>query len=136
MSAPTWRRWTAAWTGALVLGFVNAGIREWSYGRRMRELTAHQLSTVTLIAFLGAYIWALDRRWPIPSARAALGIGGTWSLLTTAFEFTFGRLQGKSWSELLRTYDIREGRLWGTVPATLALAPVAAWKLRQREEAT
>ncbi|HEX2104751.1 MAG TPA: hypothetical protein VHF51_13930 [Solirubrobacteraceae bacterium] len=80
--------------------------------RPRRRLAAHQISTATFLALFAAYFPALERRWPIATTRRALQIGATWVVLTVGFEFGFGRwVDGKSWSELARDYDITSGRL-------------------------
>ena len=128
-----WRRYTVAWLGGVVIGVANGTARELTYRKRVGELAAHQISTATAIALFAAYFWGLERRWPIPSRRSALGIGATWLLLTVAFEFGFGHyVAKKSWPELLRDYDLSEGRVWGLVLAWLAFCPLAVRELTRR----
>jgi uncharacterized membrane protein (UPF0136 family) len=128
-----WRRYTVAWLGGVVIGMANGTARELTYRKRVGELTAHQISTATAIALFAAYFRGLERRWPIPSRRSALGIGATWLLLTVAFEFGFGHFVAKkSWAELLGDYDLLEGRVWSLVLAWLAFGPLAVRELRRR----
>lgn len=130
---PTWRRWTAAWLGGAALGIVNGALRETVYADRVGDLTANQISGVTLVSLLAVYFWALDRRWPIPTVRRALGIGGTWVLLTVAFEFLFGHyVDGDSWSALLENYDLTSGHLWILVLAWIGIGPSVIRGLRLR----
>jgi hypothetical protein len=80
--------WTAAWLG----GAVASGVaREATYGRTLSTRAAHQVSGLTAVGAFTTYFWGLERRWPIPTAREAAIIGGTWLGLTVAFEFGFGR---------------------------------------------
>jgi hypothetical protein len=123
-----WRRWTAAWLGGSVLGIVNGVARELVYRDRVGDLTAHQISAATLISLLALYFWLLERRWPIPTLRAALAIGATWTALTAAFDFGFGHyVDGKSWSYLAADYNLAAGRVWVLVLLGIAVGPAAAW---------
>jgi len=116
--------WMTAWLGGPLLGIANATVRELGYRDRVGELAAHQISTATGIALFGGYFWALERRWPLPTTRTALAVGGGWTALTIAFEFGFGRgVAHTSWDELLADYDVRKGRLWPLVLAWIALGP-------------
>jgi hypothetical protein len=133
----TWRRWTTAWLGGSVLGIVNGTLREVAYKDRVGELTADQLSGATLIGLLALYFWLLDRLWPIPTRRAALAIGGTWVVLTVAFEFLFGHwVDGDSWSELAGNYNLAEGNLWLLVLAWIGAGPAVIRRLRRGEGGT
>jgi hypothetical protein len=124
-------RWMAAWLGAMTLGVANAAVRELVYADRVGELAVHQLSTATLLAALAYYIWLLDQRWPVPTTRTALAIGGWWAVLTVLFEFGLGRFAlGSSWSELLANYDLADGRIWVLVPVWMALEPAVLQRLR------
>jgi hypothetical protein len=125
------RAWVIGWLGGPVLGIANGTIREAVYRDRLGELPAHQVSTATLIALLGLYMAALERRWPIPSRRTAWAIGGTWTVLTALFEVGLGRLvTGDSWSKILKQYDLPHGRVWVLVLVWMAVGPAAIRELR------
>jgi hypothetical protein len=82
---------------------------------------------VTLLAALAPYVRAVERRWPLPTARAAAAVGLGWAGLTVAFEFGLGHyVAGQGWSTLLADYNLRRGRLWPVVVAAVAVAPAAA----------
>jgi hypothetical protein len=116
--------WLTAWLGGSVLGVVNGVVREKTYKKHVDDLAADQISAVSLAAMLGLYFGALERRWPIPSTRTALEIGGAWTVLTIAFEFGFGHYADhKSWSELAANYDARGGNLWSLVLVWIAVGP-------------
>jgi hypothetical protein len=126
----SYRPYALAWLGLVVLGVTNGALRVALYDRRLGDQRAHQLSTATAVVLFAAYIYAVDRRWPPPSQRAAVGIGAAWSAATITFELGFGHyVAGTSWSELLHDYDIPDGRLWPLALATIATAPVVARKL-------
>lgn len=124
-------KWMRAWLGGVALGVCNGGLREKVIARRFEEKRANQLSVLTGIAALAGYFSALQRRWPLASNREALRVGAAWAVLTTAFEFGFGRLvAGQSWNELLAAYDLRKGNLWPLMLGWIALGPAAARALR------
>jgi lysylphosphatidylglycerol synthetase-like protein (DUF2156 family) len=126
-------RWMLFWLGGPVLGVGNGALREAVYARRLGELRAHQLSTLTLVALLGGYVAALERRWPIARASDAALVGAAWAAMTAEFELAFGHYVAHApWSQLLRDYDLRKGRLWSLVLCTATLAPAAARAVRVR----
>ena len=124
-------RWVAAWLGATTLGVANAAVRQLVYADRVEELAAHQISTVTLLGALTYYIWLIDQRWPVPTTRTAIAIGGSWAALTVLFEVGLGRyFLGSSWSELFANYNLAAGRIWVLVPVWMALEPAVLQRLR------
>lgn len=118
------RPWLAAWLGGAAIGVANGVAREATYGRRVGERTAHQVSGVTAAAAFGLLFAGLQRRWPLRDTREALGVGAAWTAMTVGFEFGFGRLVAKqSWAELLEDYDLRAGRTWPLVLAWIGVGP-------------
>jgi hypothetical protein len=125
-------RWIAAWFGGPVIGVANGTARELTYGRAVSERTAHQISTATALALFAGCFEARERRWPLPSRRAALEVGAAWAGLTVLFEFGFGHFVAhEPWRKLLQDYDLRRGRVWGLIPLWMALGP-AAMRARER----
>ena len=121
----TMRRWLIAWVGAPVLAIVNGAIRELAYKDQVGESTADQISVAPLIALLALYFWVLQRRWPLATRREALAIGAAWAALSVLFEFGFGHyVEGDTWTDLLRTYDVTAGSLWILIPLWIAAGPV------------
>lgn len=124
------RSWAIAWGGAAAIGVANAVLREAAFSD-FGELRAHQLSTVTLLVFLTAYMWAIERWHELPSTRTALQVGLLWAGLTVLFEFVLGLYVTKQpLSELLAAYDVATGRLWGLVPLWMAVGPEVVRRLR------
>ena len=124
------RRWIAAWIGAAALGVANGVSREALYAEAAGDDAAHVISTGTLLALLGGYIWLLQRRWPLSSRREALSVGAAWATMTVAFEFGFGHwVDGDSWSALLENYDLTTGKVWALVPVAMATGPEVARRL-------
>lgn len=117
-------RYILAWVPMAVLAILNGTLRQFTYGKVMSTLQAHQLSTVTLILIFFAYVWLLNSLWPLPSWTQAAWIGLVWLLLTVAFEFGVGRFIAKqSWEQLLQGYNIFAGNLWPLVPLAVAVLP-------------
>jgi hypothetical protein len=124
-------RYVIAWVGMLVIAIANGALRQLTFGKRMPELRAHQLSTAIGAVAIGLFIWAVVRVWPPSSARQALAIGLVWLALTVAFEFIFGRLvMHRPWSQLLHDYNLLEGRVWMLFLVWLTLAPYLFFRFR------
>jgi hypothetical protein len=126
--------WLTAWLGGVVIGVANGVLREATYGKRLSEGWAHQVSGLSAVGAFAFYFRLLQRRWPIPSARDALRIGLAWLVLTVGFEFGFGRLVAKqSWDELLADYDLPHGRTWPLVLAWIAAGPAVTRAVERRD---
>jgi hypothetical protein len=124
-------KYVIAWIPMVFIAVANGMLREFGYGKQMSELRAHQLSSVTGIAFLAGYIWLVSLRWPIRSSGQAFAIGLIWLTLTVVFEFTFGHYVAKhSWSRLLHDYNIFAGRLWALVLMAVAISPYVIFRIR------
>lgn len=119
-----------AWLGLVGLAILNGLAREKTYGRLMKELSAHQLSTLTGLFLFGTYAWILTGIYRIESAVQALVIGGMWLILTILFEFVFGHyVIGHPWPRLLHDYNLRQGRVWLLVLVWTALAPYLFFRM-------
>ena len=126
------RVWVVGWLGGSVLGVLNGAARELFYRDLVGDVPAQYISTSTLVALLGLYISMLERRWPIPTRDTALWIGGAWVVLTILFEFAFGHyVVGKSWSELLESYNLADGQVWSLVVVWMGVAPVLSRELHR-----
>jgi len=113
------------WFPLIVIGIANGVLRETTYGKRMPELRAHQLSSlIGGVLFYGAFHLIL-RAYPTTSTAHAIAVGLVWLLMTVAFEFGFGRwVAGHSWRRLLQDYNLAAGRVWGLVLLAIFLAPL------------
>lgn len=115
-----------------MLGIANGVIREIVYRDRVGELRANQIAVAILIALLALYFSILERRWPIPTLRAALAIGATWAILTVVFEFVFGHwVDQKTWSELFQNYNVADGRLWLVALIWIGAGPAVIRRFRR-----
>ncbi len=120
----------AVWLGILVLAVANGLLREAVLIPALGKSPGLILSGVLLsgLILVVAYL-ALPWFGRVAVAScAAIGFG--WLVLTLAFEFSFGRLQGKSWTTLLEAYTFSGGNMWPVVLLITAAAPSIAGRLR------
>lgn len=116
---------TVAWLGLAVLAVANGVLREMTYGPRLGDRRAHQLSSVLLIILIGLYTYGLGLIRPPASGGQALAVGTIWLGLTVVFEFGFGRLVRKlTWQKLLADYNLAAGRVWALVLVWVLVAPL------------
>jgi hypothetical protein len=105
--------YTIAWLPLVLLAILNGTLRELGYKRFMKELHAHQISTLIGMVLVAIYVWIMGLIWPIESLTQAIQIGGIWLLLTILFEFGFGHfIMGHPWEKLFFDYNIFAGRVW------------------------
>ena len=124
-------QYTVSWLGMVIIAIINGVIRDALYGKHFSELTAHQISTFTLIVLSGLYLWLLGFTWKIPSSTQAITIGLIWLALTVAFEFSFGHYVMKHpWTRLLQDYNILKGRIWILVLIWITIAPYVFYRLK------
>ena len=126
-------KYLLAWFPMLLLAIGNGALREFFLKKYVGELTAHQLSTFSLLILFAIYIGLVIKFIPPASANQALLLGSFWLALTLLFEFGFGRYRGNSWSTLLEDYNLLKGRLWMLIPAWVAIAPYVFFKLRNND---
>ena len=119
------------WLPMVILAIINGAARDLWYKKYSTELLAHQLSTISLLLFLGIYIFFVIKKYPPQSEAESLLIGLSWMVLTLGFEFGFGIYRGNSWTQLLDAYNITKGHLWLLIPIWLVLSPYLFFKLQQ-----
>jgi hypothetical protein len=128
-------KYLIAWFGMMILAVLNGGFRDLAYKEYVGDLAAHQISTVILLLLLSGYFWFLIRVWPIESASQAWAIGGTWFLMTEAFEFGMGRLiAGHSWGKLMHAYNLLEGQVWLFIPLWVLIGPYVFFRYVQTKQ--
>ena len=126
-------RYLYAWFVLLVAAMVNGALRDFTYGKHLPELLAHQLSCLSGIILFGVVFYQFVCRWPPASARQVLSIGLFWMSLTVAFEFLFFHyVAGHPWPELLANYDVTSGRLWPLILLWVAFGPYVFYRLSNK----
>lgn len=119
------------WFPMVLIAVINGTARESWYGKFIDELAAKQISTISLIILLGAYIFLVIRKYPPESELQSLWIGLFWVILTLAFEFGFGLYRGNTMSHLLEEYNLLKGNLWMLIPIWIICAPFISYKILQ-----
>lgn len=120
----------AIWVGILLLAIANGMLRESVLMPRLGSAAA-LVSSGILLAVLIITVAYFSLSWlQIRRPMQFWLIGFFWRALTFAFEFSFGLLQGKSWSVLLDAYIFKGGNIWPVVFAATVFAPYIAAKLR------
>jgi hypothetical protein len=112
----------------LLLAVLNGALRDLGYKKYVGSLTAHQISTFTLIILFAFYIGYIINRFPPVSSTQAILIGTIWVILTLSFEFGFGRYRGNSWLVLFADYNVLKGRIWVLIPVWVLIAPYLFYK--------
>ena len=118
------------WFPMLLLAIINGTARDLWYKKYVGEITAHQISTVSLILLFGFYIWLVMKKYPPKSGTQAIYVGLFWLTLTLAFEFGFGLMRGRTLTQLLGEYDIMKGRIWILIPVWVLLAPYLFFRIQ------
>ncbi|WP_205783210.1 hypothetical protein [Flagellimonas allohymeniacidonis] len=125
-------KYVLAWLPMVIIAIANGLLRERFIANRIKELYAHQVSTLILILFFGIYIWLVFQMWRPESPQQALNIGLFWLVLTVVFEFLFGHyIAGHTWSKLLEDYNIMAGRVWILVLIWVTIAPYVIYELQK-----
>ncbi len=125
-------KYTLAWFPMIIVAIANGLFREKVLARRLNELQAHQVSTVTMILLFGIYVWVLFVKWPPSTTKQTLYIGSIWLVLTIIFEFIFGHyVAGHSWNRLFQDYNLLKGRVWILVLIWISVAPYIVYQLQK-----
>jgi hypothetical protein len=123
-------KYLIAWFGVVVLGLINATVRQVVYGKYVSELAGHQISTLNFAILVGLYAWALGGFLKLSSPGEAIGVGLMWIVLTVVFEFALGRyVVGDPWGKLFHDYDLLDGRVWGLFVLWVGMAPYVFYRL-------
>lgn len=134
--ATPYGRYALASLGLMAIATANGVTRELTYADYLGEETAHRLSLVPMVVLFGLYVDVLERRWPLPTWRGALGVGAMWASIAAGFELGVGHyVDGKSWSELLGEYNLAEGRNGGLVLAWTIAVPSVVKLVRKLRRA-
>ena len=125
------RRALLIWSAFVPIAIVNGAIRDLWIAPESGAASAHVISTLMLCLAIVA-LASLTIAWIGPlDVRATMRIGALWLAMTLAFEFLAGHfLFSSPWERLLADYNVARGRIWVLVPATTAIAPWMAARLR------
>jgi len=124
-------KYILAWFPMIFIAIANGLFREKFLANHLSELRAHQLSTVSMIALFGVYVWILFKIWEPMSTGQAIIIGLIWLVLTVVFEFLFGHyVAGHSWNKLLYDYNILKGRIWILILIWITIAPYIIYQIQ------
>jgi hypothetical protein len=124
----TMLKYILLWFPMLVIAIINGTLRDLWYKKYLGDLTAHQVSTFTLILFFALFIGFVFQKFPPSSSVQAILIGVVWVVMTLAFEFGFGRWRGNSWEKLFEDYNLLKGRLWVLIPIWITVAPYVFYR--------
>lgn len=118
------------WLAILGLAFGNAALRELVLIPQLGKAQGLALSGVFLAALVVVVAWVSLPWLGMQRMAGLLAIGFGWLVLTIAFDFAMGRLQGKPVQQLLDAYTFKDGNLWLLVLLVTLVAPYLAAKLR------
>lgn len=127
----SYRRLLAAWLLLAVLMPLNGILRELWLKTLLDHRIADAISAGLGIAIILVVTRLVFRIAPSTTSANLWRMSVLLVALTVAFECTFGRLEGKSWSELLSNYALWRGRLWPLVLLTLGATPFI-WRGRRQ----
>jgi hypothetical protein len=117
-------RAVGAWLVLFVVMFANGAVRVTVLQPALGEDRARQAASLIGVVLVLLISRLFVKRSPDASSGELLAVGVGWSAATVAFELLFGRFaSGLDWSALLADYDLREGRLWPLVLASVCLGP-------------
>jgi hypothetical protein len=119
------------WLILPLAGILNGIVRETVLRPVLGSRLALPASGLSLSLLVICVAVAVIPRLGAESDDAYWVAGGLWAFLTVAFEICFGRwAAGRSWSELIRVFDVRTGDLMLLVVAAAALSPYLAARIR------
>ncbi|HYF67862.1 MAG TPA: hypothetical protein VD884_06995 [Ohtaekwangia sp.] len=128
-----WKKPLIYWFPMVLLGMANGFFRQFVLNNYLDETAARQLSTLTLILLLTVYVYLIYNSLNIRSEAQALWTGVLWMFLTFLFETLLGFfVSGLSMSQIMREYDILEGRLWILVLLSLTCLPYIYFRSKHR----
>jgi len=121
---------TAVWMVTVVVPIANAGLREKVVAPFLGTSVALPLSGITLSLLIFLLSLAFVPWFGKLEKSGYFKIGLLWVALTLCFEFTLGHfVQGKSWSEVMRVFDVTKGDLFSLAIISSLVSPWLAAKL-------
>jgi hypothetical protein len=114
-----------SWFVLLAVAFLNGAVRQFGYPSTLGDFAARQVATGVGAVALGATIWFILRRWPLPRASQAWATGALWAALTVVFEVALVRGGGRPWDDVIAQYALWKGSLWPLLVLWVLAAPAA-----------
>lgn len=128
--------WKAAavWLVIAAIAVANGVFREGVLKRATGERIAHVVSTLILVSAVLIVAFGTRTWMGVNSITIAWLVSAGWLGATLAFEFVAGHYAfGNPWSKILADYDVRRGRVWLLIPATILFAePLAVMGLSEK----
>jgi hypothetical protein len=122
----------AIWLIFMVIAIVNAIIRNGVYKPIVGDLVAHQISSITFISAIFVVTFLALKISNIQlNDTESIFMGAVWLVSTILFEFIAGHyIFGNPWENLIRDYNLLEGRIWSLVLLTILIAPYITNKIQ------
>lgn len=119
------------WLVIAVFAVINGAFRESVLVPSFGQSVALPISglSLSIIVFMVTYFSLTLFR--VKSHRSYLFIGVQWVLMTLIFEFVFGHyVAGKSWADILQTFNLLEGDLFIGVLLVSGISPLLVAKIK------
>jgi len=119
------------WLLLLLMAVVLGGVRDLWLQVYLSELRAHQLETL-----LVCLVHLLLIRWFVfrvrPTLIQSIGVGALWTGMLLVFEYVFfHNLMQVPLADLMESFDLRCGRLFGLVVLVSLISPVVLRSLNR-----
>ena len=119
------------WASIIPLAILNGGLREKVLINWLGESCAEPVSGIILCLLIFIVSLVFIPRIEKGEPKTYLKMGILWIVLTIIFETIFGLAIGKSFSELLKAYDITTGNLWLIVVVFMGVVPCLIAKIKR-----
>jgi len=119
------------WLAIIPLAILNGGLREMFINPLIGEKYGLPLSGVLLCLTIFILCWFFIPRIGKGTVKTYLIIGFLWIILTVLFETVFGLLEGITFANLIRAYDITTGNIWLLVVLFTGFSPFFTAKTRK-----
>lgn len=124
MSVTLFGKAVLVWFVIALLAIANGALRDLVLAPAIGAGVARPLSGISLSAIVLLVSYLVSAFLGTWKSRIYWFIGVQWVLMTLAFEFLFGHfVAGRSWAELLQTFNILQGDLFLLVLLVTLCAP-------------
>lgn len=134
MTSRLFYRAALIWLLIAVLAIANGALRDIVFAPLLGRSTALPLSGITLSIIVLAVTHLSFHFINARTVAARWMIGMQWVAMTLLFEFGFGYFViGKSWGELLQTFNVLEGNLFLLVIFVSLIAPTFIARIKRAD---